>query len=99
MGTMKKINKFGVITCPSTYLGCNNITTFFFDPLPKGLFIYICVLCWSEIRLFVEIFNTSHKINTCKPNLNIYILGVGYGVRCRKKQAEKLKSRKMKDEG
>ena len=27
---MKKINKFGVITRLSTYIGCNNITTFFF---------------------------------------------------------------------
>ena len=32
---MKKKNKFGVITRPSTYIGCNNVTTFFFDPLPK----------------------------------------------------------------
>ena len=32
---MKKNNKFGVITRPSTYIGCNNVTTFFFDPLPK----------------------------------------------------------------
>ena len=30
----EKKYKFGVITRPSTYLGCNNITTFFFDPLP-----------------------------------------------------------------
>ena len=34
IGTMKKINKFGVITRPSTYIGCNNITTFFFWPPP-----------------------------------------------------------------
>ena len=26
----EKINKFGVITRPTTYIGCNNITTFFF---------------------------------------------------------------------
>ena len=26
----KKNNKFGVITCSSTYIGCNNVTTFFF---------------------------------------------------------------------
>ena len=36
---MKKINKFGVITRPSTYLGCNNVTTFFFDPLPKSFLL------------------------------------------------------------
>ena len=32
---MKKKYKFGVITCPSTYLGCNNITTFFFLLTPS----------------------------------------------------------------
>ena len=56
---MKKINKFGVITLPSTYLGCNNITTFFFfDPLPKELdtvsrYMYIgCqTLTWKYVTL------------------------------------------------
>ena len=32
LGPWKKY-KFGVITHPSTYLGCNDITTFFY-PLP-----------------------------------------------------------------
>ena len=32
---MKKNNKFGVITRPSTYIGCNKCYNFFFfDPLP-----------------------------------------------------------------
>ena len=38
---MKKINKFGVITRPSTYIGCNNITTFFF--LNPSLIVYLSI--------------------------------------------------------
>ena len=32
---MKKKYRFGIITRPSTYLGCNNITTFFFLLTPS----------------------------------------------------------------
>ena len=46
---MKKINRFGVITRPSTYKGCNNTTTFFFlTPSLRFEFWWCSVvkLCW-----------------------------------------------------
>ena len=41
---MKKIDKFGVITRPSTYIGWNNIATFFFEPLPKCQYLILMSL-------------------------------------------------------
>ena len=43
---MKKINKFGVITHQSTYIGCNNITTFFLTP---SLMYLENIDGWSDI--------------------------------------------------
>ena len=56
---MKKINKFGVITCPSTYIGCNNITTFFFlnPSLSTILAVGIYSLVYVYIPEQVELFN------------------------------------------
>ena len=46
---MKKINKFGVITHQFTYIGCNNITTFFFIFLNPSLTFFLIFYKSSDL--------------------------------------------------
>ena len=69
---MKKINKFGVITCPSTYIGCNNITTFFFlffESLPN-------LSCAVQSRNWAKKTIIKTFLSVCIPKSGVVVVEV-----------------------